>query len=95
MAKKKEVKFTLKNWSLIVDGTNPFQDPAILPMMAQGEVYGNDKFEDGKRITTSYIKDIKYDENKLPIEIVTNNSIYILEDISETYKAYLDSVRQQ
>ena len=95
MAKKKVIKeYTLKNWSIIVDATNTFQDPKTMPMMVQGEVYGNENFEDGTRITTSYVDSFEYDENNIPNRVITQNSIYILENISETYKSYLESVRQ-
>ena len=96
MAKKKVTKeYTLKNWSIVVDATNIFQDSKIMPMMVQGEVYKNENFEDGTRITTSYVDSFEYDENNIPNKVITQNSIYILENISETYKSYLESVRQQ
>ena len=96
MAKKKEiVESVLKNWSIVADPLDSFQDPELVSMRAQGEVYGSEKFEDGVRITTSSIQKFVYDENNIPTQVVTRNSTYKLEDISPTYKTYLESIRDK
>ena len=96
MSKKKEIKeFVLKNWSIIADPLDSYQAPELISMRAQGEVYGNPKFEDGVRITTSSIQKVVYDEDNIPTQIITDNSTYRLENILQSYKTYLESIREK
>lgn len=96
MSKKKEIKeFVLKNWSIIADPLDSYQAPELISMRAQGEVYGSPKFEDGVRITTSSIQKVVYDEDNIPTQIITDNSTYRLENILQSYKTYLESIREK
>ena len=96
MSKKKEIKeIVLKNWSIIADPLDSYQAPELISMRAQGEVYGSPKFEDGVGITTSSIQKVVYDEDNIPTQIITDNSTYRLENILQSYKTYLESIREK
>lgn len=69
-------KYILKNWCFL---------NCYLSVVIQGNVYNNPKFEDGTFISTSLVKDIKFQNDHL--EVKTKKSIYCLypEDIDKDY----------
>lgn len=72
-------KYILKNWSIY---------NILFYSVAQGNVYGNPKFEDGTFIHTSNILEIYTEKDHLEIE--TRNSIYCIypKDIDKYFKEY-------
>lgn len=94
--KKKETaiekEYVLKNWSLIANPLGVYRAPETISLSAQGEVFNNPNFKEGERITTSTIQNIEYNDKNEPIKIKTRNSEYLLENISEQYKIFLDTI---
>jgi TATA-box binding protein (TBP) (component of TFIID and TFIIIB) len=70
--------FQLKNWSIV-----GFMDSIRLT----GEVYGNERFEDGSLITTSVIKCV---DGK--IVTTKSKSIYQLNEPSKSYLEFLNEI---
>lgn len=49
----------LENWSLCPAAPNPYQPPEIAPgVMLQGNIYEDDRFQDGFHVTTSLLQQV-------------------------------------
>jgi len=63
----------IENWSLKESGGGPYDPPETRRFKVSGQVFGNPKFDEGKRITTSYIEAVS------GIEVSTHSgSVYQL-----------------
>lgn len=75
----------IKNWNIITTGTE-YTAPECRSMLICGQIYRDPRFEDGKRIITSMIKQI---EDLGDIIIAkTENSEYLLQK-SEMCKGFV------
>ena len=57
----KQVTVKIKNWSVIIKTTNPYQTPELGIQCLMGQVYGHPRFEDGTEVTTSSIAGVEGD----------------------------------
>lgn len=76
----------LDNWSIVVRTENPFQAPELGSVCMQGEIYNDDRFEDGESVTTGCIL---YFDSVAKIA-KTRRTEYQLGDIDSTFEAYLE-----
>ena len=78
-----------KNWSIIQSNDNPFLAPELRPKILHGQIYGNPRFEDGRAVSSSAIKEMRYDKKNNCIMVLTSNSIYKIapDTINKEYEA--------
>jgi hypothetical protein len=78
--------FVLKEWSVVFTPPDRFTPPEMCPTRLFGKVYGNPKFEDGKRVTTSRIVGVD------GREITTKSgSVYLLD--GPPYEEYMEFLK--
>ncbi len=70
----------IENWSLKGSGGGPYDPPETRRYTVSGQVFGNPKFNDGERITTSYLVAVS------GCEVETHSgSVYRLGRLSDEY----------
>ena len=69
----------LENWSVVSGGGSPYDPPECQKISLKGEVYGYPRFDDGEKITTSYVKNV---DGRV---VTTNNTIYTLGEVDLSY----------
>lgn len=78
---------TLRDWSF------GFLDTHRNPMSVTGDIYEDHRFEQGSTITTSNISNVFFNNVHVVVETV-NGSQYILEDPAESFKNYVNIVKE-
>ena len=78
----------LENWSVINYDDSPYLAPELRTTMLQGEIYNdeNNRFEDGKKITTSRLLELNFEEN---YGFTLSGTRYILGNMSKDYENWL------
>lgn len=78
----------LENWSLVTDG-DFYQPPECMVFHLQGEVVGHPGHEDGKKVTTSSIKELNIEGRVAS----TRNTTYELGTPNPLWVEYLKEVK--
>ena len=76
----------LENWMIIIQDIKPYQSPELARAYMIGEIYNDNRFEDGKTIRTSTL--VEFDIKNNTAE--TENTIYTLGNPSEEWKKWLE-----
>lgn len=63
----------LEDWSVTLRSTDPYAPPEHRQISLQGEVFGHPRFEDGKRITTSFVVEVNG-----PLVTTMSGTVYTL-----------------
>lgn len=69
-----KLRYILKNWCVRSDAS-PYQPPELAKIYLSGEVYDHPAFPEGKRISTSNIKEING-----PYVTTNSGSVYLLDE---------------
>ena len=78
---------------IIRDWSFGFLDTRRVPMSVTGDIYEDPRFEQGSTITTSNIARVFFNNVNVVVE-TENGSEYILEDAAETFKNYVNIVKE-
>jgi hypothetical protein len=74
----------LENWSFT---GGDYVAPELRRLHLQGEVYGDERFEEGKHIVTSSVIEFLPDEN--PLTATTRHTLYKLGEISPKFAEWM------
>ena len=77
--------YRLECWRIVVPEECKYTAPELVPLLVEGAVYGNPRFEDGDPITTSSVVEVSG-------RIITtySGSRYRLGEVDPRYKEWLD-----
>jgi len=76
----------LEEWSVF--SKNSYQAPEAQKRYLQGNIYNDDRFEDGTIVQTSSIQELNLKENYA----ITRNTEYILGEISKDYVEWMNKM---
>lgn len=79
-------EYRIECWSICLDYADIYQAPELYKKYLQGNVYDNERFNEGTFIHTSSIQDIDLDNGI----IKTKNSTYKLGKIDSEYLEYCE-----
>lgn len=75
----------LENWSIVKEDSNPFLAPEIRGFILKGNIYNDNRFQNGSLIVTSTIQEINI-KNRVAR---TRNTLYRLGEPSKNYLKWL------
>ena len=80
----------LENWCIVEDESDPFQAPELRWPLLQGNVYGSDKFPDGKLIAMGRPVSRQGDA-----VVTASGSVYELGAVDPRYEASFPGAKQR
>jgi len=76
----------LENWSIISYDDSPYLAPELIEKRIVGEIYDDDRFDDGKTVITSPVVEFNIKEH---FAKTYSETIYILGKIDPKYEQWL------